>query len=155
MSRMTSVILVILSILILFVHCVEKIWKRMTFFLEVSFDALVLVTRTIVFNKDMLESNILLKLNLFLLSKIKPPSNSIETSKDDLESERNCGMDEIETRIAGWKCRIVSICIKQSPPPTKETPSLPPTTTTLPHPVWSDHILTSISYNICSNSGTK
>ena len=89
--------LVILSILILFVHCVEKIWKRMTFFLEVSFDALVLVTRTIVFNKDMLESNILLKLNLFLLCKIKPPSNSIETSKDDLESERNCGMDEIET----------------------------------------------------------
>ena len=62
----------------------------------------------------------------FFLSKIKSPINSIETSKDDLESERNCGMDEIETRIAGWKRRIVSICIKQSPPPTKETPSHPP-----------------------------
>ena len=71
-------------------------------------------------------SEILRQFSIFFLGKIKSPRNSIETSKDDLESERNCGMDEIETRIAGWKRRIVSICIKQSPPPTKETPSLPP-----------------------------
>ena len=71
-------------------------------------------------------SEILRQFSIFFLGKIKSPRNSIETSKDDLESERNCGMDEIETWIAGWKRRIVSICIKQSPPPTKETSSLPP-----------------------------
>ena len=78
------------------------------------------------FSTTICMSESLRQFSIFFLGKIKSPRNSIETSKDDLESERNCGMDEIETRIAGWKRRIVSICIKQSPPPTKETPSLPP-----------------------------